>query len=211
MVPSLPRRGIHDLSSLHVASQSPSRFSLLWPAAPMLLRRGAASSSSSMAFPAPSFYPSSNSASLKCTVVAALDGGAQRRFQHSLEVGDLAAASEPLAQGFGSGGCCWRSQRFEVAAALPTVFWRSSTWWRRIEFDGSLSPPAVRCVISSSLCFPPSSMGLWFKRLHWFKCGFRVSTVYWVGQWHRGGLGREEAVLSVASPVQPNILLSYCL
>lgn len=104
MVPSLPRRGIHDLSSLHVASQSPSRFSLLWPAAPMLLRRGAASSSSSMAFPAPSFYPSSNSASLKCTVVAALDGGAQRRFQHSLEVGDLAAASEPLAQGFGSGG-----------------------------------------------------------------------------------------------------------
>uniref|UniRef100_A0A0D9Z9V3 Uncharacterized protein n=1 Tax=Oryza glumipatula TaxID=40148 RepID=A0A0D9Z9V3_9ORYZ len=86
----------------------------------MLLRRGAASSSSSMAFPAPSFYPSSNSASLKCTVVAALDGGAQRRFQHSLEVGDLAAASEPLAQGFGSGGCCWRSQRFEVAAAPPT-------------------------------------------------------------------------------------------
>ncbi|XP_066162360.1 uncharacterized protein [Oryza sativa Japonica Group] len=50
-------------------------------------------------------------------VVAALDGGAQRRFQHRLEVGDLAASLEPLAEGFGCGCCCWRSQRFEVAAA----------------------------------------------------------------------------------------------
>uniref|UniRef100_A0A0E0BNQ7 Protein kinase domain-containing protein n=1 Tax=Oryza glumipatula TaxID=40148 RepID=A0A0E0BNQ7_9ORYZ len=54
---------------------------------------------------------------LPCMVMAALDGEAQRRFQHRLEVRDLAASSELLAKGFGCGCCCWRSQRFEVAAA----------------------------------------------------------------------------------------------
>ncbi|XP_066162364.1 uncharacterized protein [Oryza sativa Japonica Group] len=86
-------------------------------------------------------------------VVAALDGGAQRRFQHRLEVGDLAASLEPLAEGFGCGCCCWRSQRFEVAAA-PQQFLgglrlgddasSSTGHWRSLRLAGGQVSPMMR-------------------------------------------------------------------